>query len=183
MRSGRLDVFVGHDGIGEGKKLAEIVSHLGGGRLALGWRARLAIVGRNRLAAGVERSTGDLLVGLCRERGLEARAASARGRLRLLEWLGRNCAWIGAGAAVAVEAAFWTALTVKGSLSWRVLLSQTGPKLWSDLQELAVVILFLAAVSFGPVAGALSLAAAPPLGDLPREDPARRHLVEIPAER
>jgi hypothetical protein len=187
MAAGELDVVVSHEDFGEGKKLAAMVSRLLGGRLPLGWRARLAIDGKNRLAAGVDRTTADMLVELCREQGLAAKSAPARKRRPVLEWLARGCVRIGASLGAVPAALFLVLISGdwlgKGVSFWGKLATQTGPAFWGDLRELLVVVVFLFSVLAIPVAGLLSLAAAPPLRDVPRGDPALRRLVEGIARR
>lgn len=187
LSAGELDVIVSHEGSGEGKKLAAIVSRLGGGPLAKGWRARLAIDGKNRLAAGVNRATADMLVELCRDQGLAARSAPARKRRPVLEWLARHSTRIGVAVGVVPPLLLAVVLELVGGPNgesfWWTLLTQQGPSSRMSLRELLVILSCLFSVVFVPLAGLLGVAAAPPLKDLPRGDPALRRLVEGIARR
>src|SRR5207244_2523305 len=80
--------------------LAEIVARLGGGKLPRGWRARLAIDGKNRLVAAASRDTADAIATLCAEQGFAAMVVPAKRRWRAVEWLGRNSVRAGLAAAL-----------------------------------------------------------------------------------
>ena len=174
LSAGQFDVIVHHLAIGSGKKLAALVARLGAGKLARGWRARLAIDGKNRLAAGASRDTADAIVALCAQQGFAATAAPARSRWRWAEWLGRNCRRIGVAAAASVVAwLFWQLLP------WAVMGWKGGPPARVQItisfaEFFAVFGILVYTLSAAP----LSLAQAPPLRDLPAGDPALQRLIQ-----
>ena len=172
ISAGQSDLIVHHLRIGSGAKLAEIVARLGGGKLPRGWRARLAIDGKNRLVAAASRDTADAIATLCAEQGFAAMVVPAKRRWRALEWLGRNS--VRAGLAAALGMLGWFGFRV-----WKSFPPFGDPMMNSGmLLGLALIGGVLAFLGFLPVASILALAAAPPLRDLPAGDPALRRLVQ-----
>jgi hypothetical protein len=178
LSAGQFDVMVQHEGFGEGKKLKAITARLGAAPPTLGWRMRHALDGKNRLVAGADRETAEAVAALCRDQGLPATVAPARTRWRVLEWLARRSKRIG-GALSAVMPLFTLYMVLKlnegpwTSLLMKVLSEGQTYNLWFTLWAIVYV----------PVAGILSLGAAPPLKDLPRGDPALRRLAQGIARR
>ena len=176
LSAGQFDVIVHHKGMGQGKLLRTILATLGARPATRGWRARLAIDGKNRLVAGADRDTAEMVAALCKQHGLPATVAPARRRWRGLEWLAGRCNRI--GLALASIAPAWVIVYL--AQRWRGPPHEGWPAFfWEALVVFSCM--FLAV--YAPVAGALGVAAAPPLRDLPAGDPALRRLVQGIARR
>ena len=178
LQGGQFDVIVHHKGFGEGSKLRALVARLGGTRPARGWRARLAIDGKNRLVAGANRETADSVSEMCKEQGLPTTLVASASRWRPVEWLARHCGKIGAALASILPAMILLSHPGPGGALWRTLLSYPEPRRTQELLEAVQVLGAIFALVFIPVAGLLMLGAAAPLRDLLPGDPALTRLVQ-----
>ena len=137
---------------------------------ARGWRGRLAIDGKNRLAAGVSRDAAEAIAAICAEQELPATGVPAKSRWRPLEWVARHASKFGILAGLGpVGVLLWVIRDplLHGQFRWS----------FEQLREVLSLFTLFFLVPFLPVAGGLSLGASPPVKDLPRGDPALRRLV------
>ena len=178
LRAGQFDVIVHHKGVGEGKRLAAVVARLGGRRPAKGWRARLALDGKNRLVAGADRETANSVSEICKEQGLPTTVVPSASRWRPVEWLAGRCGRIGATLASVVPTLLMLSRPDHGLPIWRVLLSYPEPRRTVELIEAGQIVGVLFALVFVPVAGLLMMGAAAPLKDLAPGDPALTRLLQ-----
>ena len=177
LQAGRFDVVVHHKGLGQGAKLRGAVARLGGARPARGWRARLAIDGKNRLVAGASKDTADSIVGICQELGLPTTIVPAASRWRATEWLATRAGRLGAALGSLLPVAVLLS-KVNGVPLWKGLVAHPMPQLLEELRQAVVIFGLMFLVVFAPVAGLLMLGAAAPLKDLPPGDPALNRLLQ-----
>jgi tRNA A-37 threonylcarbamoyl transferase component Bud32 len=171
LSAGEFDVIVHHAGVGKLGNLAAVILRLGGSKASRGWRGRLVIDGKNRLAAGVSRDAAGEIAALCAEYGVAATVEPAKSRWRAVEWVARHATKFGILASAGPL----------GLLAWVMIFFVPSGAIrhwgWNDWSEVLIFAILFFLIPFLPVAGGLSLGAEPPIKDLPSGDPALRRLV------
>src|SRR5882672_4195963 len=171
LSGGAFDVMVHHAGVGKLRAIKAVTARLGAPPPRFGWRARLVIDGKNRLAAGVSREAAEEIVALCANLGIASTVEPAKSRWRPIEWIAKHAAKFGLLAAAGpIGLLFWI---IRGFIANGAIWHWP----WSEWRELILFLIIFFLVPFVPIAGTLSLGSAPPLRDVPPGDPALRRLV------
>ena len=184
MVAGNFDVVVHHD-LFQQKALRRVLESLGV-KPPLGWRGRLAVLGKNVLAQAASKGTAEGIAALCQEQGIGAAMVPSRKRGPVRAWLARNAA----RAAVAIGGV--AALGTAGFAAWTLVRIQTATStLGADSLSAwafgAYAVVVLAALMGGLVGllswALLGMGAQAPIERLPEGDPAVRRLMDGIARR